>query len=156
MYDEIVNLGISLTKLNFTDVLVEEAMVCSRTGISLGADFFFEEPSDLVDRFDGDKHVDFWRSARSYANERQPAFTTYFANILAAEALTRSAREDAVQPGINRLLSLDENRPHGDIRFETGWINHALLTAYKRIGDEKKARSKAVAIMGSLAVSRAP
>lgn len=148
----ITKFGISPQRIQLNPNVVEEAFVCTWTGIHVGARFCMKHPNTYPLKYhanNGPILKDLQRAARRDASEIQPIFTRSFAKILAAQALTSSDHKPDIENGLSELERLNKNQSHAH-NFEQSWIDHALLNAYRRVGDENNAKRMAIQIAAKL------
>ncbi|MBL8219369.1 MAG: hypothetical protein JNL62_09065 [Bryobacterales bacterium] len=141
--------------------VLEESWVCTMTGLAEGAHLMGCHPNEipgelLLRRAATGKTME--ECARAWgSNHVVPAVNRRFASILAAHAMTLSMQESEVEQGLELLSehrgSLSEQPLFTG--FETGWIDQAMLGAYRKLGREEDVRRLAVRIAGQLTVSRA-
>jgi hypothetical protein len=144
------------------EIVIEESLACTITGLGYGAVLMSEHPGALATellrriRASGGDEVETavdWGSSHVH-----PFVNRYFARILAAQAMTLAEEPGKVKRGLNSLLDLRQSlSPAGfsdDIQFERGWIDQALLRAYKTLGMEAEAKRIATSIAGRLMISR--
>jgi hypothetical protein len=147
--------GVSLPGLSFIPNVVQEAVVCTMTGITVGALFLIEHPISYPTKISlefkgvGLDYASAQRQSRSISSEIQPFVTRRFADILAAHALVISSNLDVVKAGVAEMLRLGEGIPGS---FERGWIDLALVDAYNRLGRENLARAAAFRVAAQLVV----
>jgi hypothetical protein len=145
--------GVPPAQIGMNSIVIEESQVCTMSGLTQGAHFFIYHP-DLVARdllFRGNNSLPaLRRAARASASEILPMFTRFFADMLAAQALTLSDVDAQVESGTVELNRLKAQVPLLNGAFERGWINRALLKAYKAVGDEAAVQRIAFAMAGEI------
>ena len=145
--------GLPRSDLPISPIVAEEGWACTQTGVVMGAEFCLEAPADEARRLlrkgrgDPDRIQDL---VMATANEIEPRFPRFFARILFAQALTLAPRLERIQRGIE-LLEQMRDEPLGKETFETEWIDHALLSAYRQIEDASASTQIAAKIDGRLA-----
>ncbi|HUI77041.1 MAG TPA: hypothetical protein VLY24_03975 [Bryobacteraceae bacterium] len=157
------NCGLSF-KAPRPPVVLEESSACTVTGVGYFANVLTERPESiplhLRDKA-SEEGIDEFQAARRWgATVTVPVVNRTFANILGAQAMTLAPEPEQVRAGLNRLLdgrsagSDDSDAYFVDDDFERGWIDQALLSAYKKLGMEKEAYQMATRIVGRLMVSK--
>jgi hypothetical protein len=142
-------------RLPVNPVVAEEALVCTRTGIHVGADFSMEHPDsvalDLQAR-SGPRLGAIRRQIQRQTSEIEPTFTRFFGRILAAQALAHSVDQADVQDAILELQQLAKEASSKGDEFEWSWLDHVLMNAYRRVGDMEAVQRFALRISAKLAV----
>lgn len=147
--------GVDKHAIGLNAIVVEEAQVCTMSAITQGARFFTRKPESEARFLLSDAlptHDALRRRARKSASEILPVFTRFFADVLAAQALTLIDNVDQIRGGIAELERLDARLPLMTAEFERGWIHHALLRANKRLNDNAAVDKLAKVIAGELTV----
>lgn len=146
---------------HFTPIIIEEALVCTLVGITDGTRFCAQHPDTearALLRRHGPSLTALRPAARSRASEIYPSFTRFFADILAAQALTLAAAAETTLAGIAELqrlrgkLSASGGLAASFADFEAGWIDTALLKALRSTGATIPAQALAADIAGRLAL----
>lgn len=135
--------------------VMEESVVCTKTGIHHGAEFMFwpfEDAADQIRARAQREGIANDEAARAWgANHVIPTFNRRFAEILAAQAMTLAEEVDEVRQGLSRLAALME-QCEDDLAEETmleiTWIDTARLRAFGKLGDEDGRKRAAARLMG--------
>jgi hypothetical protein len=145
------------------EIVLEESYTCTLTGLGYGAVFMSEHPKTVATVLLG--HIresggDEIETAVNWGSTHvRPFVNRYFMRVLAAQALTLAEEPGKVERGLDPLLDLRQGLPLTDlsdsIDFELGWIDQALLGAYKKLGMDAEVKRIAARIIGRLIVSRA-
>jgi hypothetical protein len=145
-------------KLAVDPIVVEEAGVCTITGLRIGANFFLDRPDEwALGRIeDGDlSHKTLKQRARASSSEIHPIFTRLFSDMISAQAMTLSEDRRIVEAGVSELRSLQESTDPLTCELESAWADHALLKAYKFLGDHAKTAQYANMIAARMIMRRA-
>jgi len=148
-------LGAKASDFEYSQISAEEGMVCTLTGISMGALLFARPQSEHARKLLQECGPDLSalrRSARKWATHIQPIWTRHFCDIIAAEALIGANTSDSLREGI---AALEKQRNEigsnaSDCEFEKGWLDQSLLTAYRAADRSDDALKKAAGIAGRL------
>lgn len=139
-------------------VQAEEGYACTQTGLFSSISFLFNDPDDEPNRIA--------RLLASGVSERRillnlcspfwPCFTKTFARVLIATARLQGSQFNR---GLTELHNFEQEYGQvafpQNVNFESGWIDHALLNAYRRTGNQERTRYYATRIAGQLIVTRA-
>lgn len=143
--------GNPLSDLDFSPVMAEEAIACTLSGIVHGANFVkdaFEHEADRMNRAGPLPLDQLRRLARQLSSEVSPVVTRVFADILAAQALSRSEDPSRIREGVEALRRAAQTTAPDS--FERGWINLSLMQAHKALGESDAAESAALEIATQL------
>jgi hypothetical protein len=143
-------------------VVLEESSACAITGIGYFARILTDDPeyipAHLLEKASSDG-IDEFRAARQWgATMIYPVVNRTFANILGAHAMTLAPETEKIRAGANSLVDLrtalaKDSGVNDDDAFERGWIDQALLSAYKKLGMQEEVRTLATSIAAKLVVS---
>ena len=140
--------GIPAHELPLMPNIADEAAAWTITGIRMRARFAMLHPQaealDLAARanlnFD-----DLHREAVTSASELNPTFTRFFAEVLAAQALSLAAEPQAKEQACRELERL-RAVVGGERTLEADWIDHALLNVLRSLGRTEQAQAIATSI----------
>jgi hypothetical protein len=144
----------------YTLTQAEEGFVCTQSGLLYPTDFLFDEidalPLYFLERLSAGKSDS--EIVTAYSSPQFPLFTKKFLRVLLACARAYSTGE-TFERGFRDLKSLESEFNEVSVSMETpferGWINRALLKAYKKKGDEAQAMIYANKIAFTLVMERA-
>jgi hypothetical protein len=147
-------LGLGM-ELDYTLLVAEEGFACTITGIMSGFEFFLNHPDllvrDIIQKISSNDPLD--QITRGLCSAIFPTFTKFFAETLVTRAMTMEMSPQ-FSTGLDRLKELDfEQSTKGDPMsgvFESSWLNHCLLNAYKVSGDEDMVKSYAIKIAAQM------
>jgi hypothetical protein len=146
--------------LKYKAVQAEEGYACTITGLLYPTSFLFLNPDTEPARIAALLASGVPESSilLRTCSPIWPLFTKKFAKTLVATALTFNA-DGSFARGLEELHKLEreyaETPPDLNVDFERGWIDNALLKAYRLIGDEERTRAYAMRIAGQLVLLRA-
>jgi hypothetical protein len=143
------------TSLNYRLIQADEGYACAQSGIFNPADFLFNDPEGeargiarAIASGKPEANLTFFLSTPFW-----PRYTKRFARTLVAQARTLLASQ--LEQGIRELHELEKEYGEAlgeEVEFERGWIDSALLRAYRVLGDEERVKRYATRIAGRLVV----
>lgn len=145
--------------LQYRQIQANEGFTCAQTGIMAAVRFLFEHPESEPKRIAGKLDLGITESEiEMYVSSPfWPCFTYTFFQILLAQAKTLRAGP-RFEEGLRELLALESKfasaSSEDKIELERGWIDSALQNAYMQCGNQEKAQSYAVRIVGKILVQK--
>jgi hypothetical protein len=145
--------------LQYGEIQAEEDQVSALHGLTHPLKFLFDDPDSLSRYFldslsTGTKDFEL---IGAYSSPQFPLFTKAFVRVLLATARTMDSGE-TFDRGLRDLEGLESQFNDGlssiEARFEIGWLDRALLQAYKKKGDTEKVQQYAYKIAAALVVER--
>jgi hypothetical protein len=138
----------------------EEGFVCTQSGLLYPITFLFDQidalPLYFLESLSAGKSDS--EIITAYSSPQFPLFTKKFLRVLLACARAYGSGE-TFERGFRDLKALEsefnEVSVSMDTPFERGWINRALLKAYKKKGDEAQTKIYANKIAFTLVMERA-
>jgi len=141
-------------------IVIEESVACTVSAFGTGVRFITEHPTSMPRRILARAEAngtDEFAAARAWgSNHISPIVNRLFANILGAHAMTLAPQADKVKAGLAHLIELrDSLSPDSEteVEFESGWIDQAMLGAYKQLNMNAEGETLATRIVGRLVVS---
>jgi len=144
--------------LHYRVVQAEEGYACTQVGIMHPATFLFEDFDTEPSRIAALTHNGVQKANILFTlcSPIWPCFTRKFAKVLMATAKTLRPN-DEFDEGLKELHELDLSYAQSNSMtagFERGWIETALLHAYRMKGDEERTRFYARSIAAKLLLTR--
>ena len=144
------------------EIVLEESFVCANTGLAYGAVMMSQHPETIAKEILKDSENSRWRNVESaeqrFSSHVHPFVNRYFVQIWSAQAMTLAEDPGTVKRGLDKLLALRHDMSvtgaSDNIDFECGWIDQALLGAYRSLGMATEVQRIATSIAGRLIVSK--
>jgi hypothetical protein len=149
-------------RLPRTKIVIEESAICTQTGLTYGAGIVMANHPNYIPEHIRDKAAeggsDEFGAAISWGSTHvRPFVNRSFARVIGAHAMTLAEEREKVRRGLGFLIELRSGLVTDDTAdepsFELGWLDHALLRAYRKLGMEDEAKRLAVRIAGRALVS---
>lgn len=144
--------------LSYKEIVAEESLVCTHSGLALGVTFFSANPDFFPRRIAAKSGVSI-ENLQSKEFELSspiwPIFPSIISRMLIGRAKTLQGGKSLVK-GINELEEIKEELSISNFSlFEIDWLDYCLLNSYREGKEEAKALQIAFSIAGRMVVSMA-
>jgi len=149
--------GVAENDLAIPSNLPDEAAACTITGIMERARFAMQHPEAEALNFalaGASTFAQIRRETMKSASEIVPTYTRFFAEVLAAQALTLTSDQTIKSEGLKQLDRLRSAVKFGQ-DMEADWIDHAQMNAFRSLGDHTRAEALAFSLAGKMTVRAA-